>query len=269
MAVQSLKFTRPKRENRYLKIFLYGPWGAGKTYLAGTAEDCEPFRDVLFVDAESGDMTLEARWPNMVVAPIHDFGQLARVHDYLKLHHRIRRAGTDADLLEHENRFWDDSVETPHHFNTVVIDSLSEVQGFLHYNLMGVDVDTVSLDEDLPKTGWDEFNLSIHKMRQVVRAFRDLPMNVILVAGEMEKSDEGRIRLSPNFEGKLTSELPGFMDVVGRMVAGEPDEKGVVHRRLYLSNGRNFKAKSRLPALKVNFLDDPTMTTIAKAADII
>lgn len=259
-------FTTPKRDKRFMKAFFFGPYGSGKTYLAGTAEDYEPYRDVLFIDAESGDLTLEDRWPNMTVVRITNFRQLARVHEFLTLHHRVRGENDEKKLLALENMYWPEPVAKPHHFNTVVIDSLSEVQGFLHYDILGVKLGITKLDEDLPKAGWDEFDLSINKMRYVVRSFRDLPMNVILVAGEQEKSDESRIRISANFQGKLNNELPGFMDLAGRLVAGEPDEKGVVHRRLYLSNGKNFKAKSRLSAIKAPWLDDPTMEMIAKAS---
>ena len=267
MAATTFQFTTPKRPNRYLKAFWYGPFGAGKTFLAATAQDCEPFQDVFFVDVESGDMTLEEEWPDMPIVQIHSFSDLARIYEFLRIHHKLRAQGDEEKLLEFENRFWpeDKQVETPHHFNSVVIDSLSEVQGYLHNVLMNI-TEMSKLDDEMIKTGWDEFNLSIHKMRQVVRSFRDLPMHVILVGGEQEKGEPNRIY--PNFEGKLVSDLPGFMDVVGRLVATEPNKEGVVTRRLYLTNGPNFKAKSR-KNLKVPYLENPSMTTVAKAFGII
>ena len=270
MADAPFQFTTPTRPERYLKALFYGPYGAGKTHLAGSAEDCEHFRDVLFIDSESGDMTLEAEWPNMVVVPIHDYSQIARLYEFLTVHHRLWRENKVDKVLEHENMYRGDKpLDKPHHFKTVVIDSLSELQGFLHYDIMDIHLGVTKLDEELTKAGWDEFDISINKMRLVVRSFRDLPMNVILIAGEQEKTDNGRIRLSPNFQGKLSLELPGFMDVVGRLEAGEPNEKGMITRRLFLSNGKNWKAKSRLSTLKAPYLDNPTMESIAKAAKLI
>jgi hypothetical protein len=265
--------TTPKRDVRWLKAMWYGPFGGGKTHLAATAEDCKHFRDVLFIDVESGDITLQEQWPDMVVAQPHDFASFARVYDMLTIHHRIRKAGGPEEkkrLIDLENLYRPDhQVTEPHYFNTVVIDSLSEVQGLLHLDIMDIKLGETKLDAEMADFGWDQFDISINRMRFVVRSIRDLPMNVIIVCGEQEKNDNGRIRLSPNLQGKLSYELPGFMDVVGRLEASEPNEKGAILRRLYLSNGKNWKAKSRLSTLKANYLDDPTMESIAQAAKLV
>jgi hypothetical protein len=55
-------------------------------------------------------------------------------------------------------------------------------------------------------------------MVDMLRKFRDLPMNIIFVAHETTVSDDGRIvKYVPMLSGKTTLKIPGFFDVVGRI----------------------------------------------------
>jgi len=48
----------PEKVAGRMKILVYGPQGAGKTYLAATAQDHPAMRDVLFLSIEGGLMTV-------------------------------------------------------------------------------------------------------------------------------------------------------------------------------------------------------------------
>jgi hypothetical protein len=49
---------RVAEASNYIKMFVYGASGVGKTHFAATASNCEPLCDVLYLDAESGSSTL-------------------------------------------------------------------------------------------------------------------------------------------------------------------------------------------------------------------
>src|SRR5262252_7280959 len=59
----------PRRNagDRWLKMLVYGPYGVGKSTLAGSSVDVTGMRDVLMVDAESGDLVLQDN-PRIVAA---------------------------------------------------------------------------------------------------------------------------------------------------------------------------------------------------------
>ena len=76
--------------------------------------------------------------------------------------------------------------------------------------------------------------------------------------------------------GKLSSQVQGFMDMVGYLVAkpvgaqaeGEDAESGgdkKMARRLYVQPIGNFAAKCRFSSFKGTYFDNPTMETIIKA----
>ena len=249
----------PTRQ-RYLKMLVYGPYGAGKTYFAGTAADADGFGDVIVLDAEAGSLTLADR-DNVDVVRIKDFSQFARVYDFLRLHQKYVQEGNDAKLKELQKRFAP-GIKKLRKYKTVVIDSITEVQKFCMYKLLGTEIGEVQLDVEPNSPDWGVWGKATEMMRRLIRTFRDLDMHVIFVAAEQEKEDElKRTRYLPALPGKLAKEAQGFVDVVGylRVLQIGADQHRAYLRRLYLLPTEKFDAKDRYHSTGVAYIDNPTI----------
>jgi len=250
-----LRIERPEA-SRFLNIILYGDSGAGKTWLAGTAQECEATSPVLFIDVDSGMSTL-AGMEIDVVRP-RSWADIQRVYEFF-LHENDR-------------------------YKCVVIDSLTEIQrkfsmgtilgeitdGADHYNNLGATV--VPTRQDWMKTG--------DQMRKLIRAFRDLAylpdesrrVHVVMVA--LEKYDEKRKVICPQLPGVLGNECGAFVDVLARLsrqlvtVERDGEEVQEVRRHLLLDDYINdidvrHMGKDRSGKLGP-YLWDPTMCDIVE-----
>jgi hypothetical protein len=158
----------------------------------------------------------------------------------------------------------------PHHFQTIVVDSLSEVQKYCMYHILGVQIGSQRLDFEPPTAEFKQWGQDSEMMRLLVRSLRDLPMNVIFVCMGQEIEGVGKRTVHrPNLPGKLVVEVPGFLDMVGFLYASDPDDKGEVHRRLHLQQNQAFAAKNRFSAITQAYIDDPTMLKLATEAGLI
>jgi len=255
--------TKPSRDN-WLKMLIYGPYGSGKTFLAATAKDVKRMRDVLFIDAESGQMTLADFTEDIDIIDIKSFHAAARVHDFLRLHCRLRDEGSTDKLkkLEAQLRGCPESeIKKPKQYRTVVIDSLSEVQKYAFYQIQSINIDTDAIDNEPADVGIQDYGKLSEMTRLLVRSFRNLPMNVIFVCADGEKEDERKqVIHQPLLVGKAVAEVQGIVDVVGFLFAQASSEPGTpMSRRLFLQPGTKWRAKDRYHNKVVSHIDDPSM----------
>jgi len=164
-------------------------------------------------------------------------------------------------MAELESRLRGEPVSEPKIYRTVIVDSLTEVQTYLMYQLLNLDVDNWALDVTPESPEYKEWGQSSEMIQLLVRTFRDLPMHVIFVCSAQEVTDDkNRMLKRPNLPGKLAGKVQGFLDVVGYLDTA-PDKEGNVVRRLWMQPGtRLFQAKHRFrnhPDLK--FIDNPTL----------
>jgi len=251
------QIVQSKASDRYLKVLIYGPYGAGKTTLASTASDVAEMGDVLYVDAESGALSLP---DGLDVIRIKDYKTLARIFEFLKLHVRLRDGDKEDELQKLQERVG--LTGRVRKYRTVVIDSLTEAQTYLMYQLLNVPLDNWALDLTPESPEYKEWGQSSEMIQLLVRTFRDLPMNVIFVCSEQEVEDNKRLIKRPNLPGKLAGKVQGFLDVVGYLDTAV-DGEGGTRRRLWLQPGhQRFQAKHRFRNASVQYIDDPTMADL-------
>jgi hypothetical protein len=276
----SFRIESNQARDRWLKALFYADFGVGKTYLCGTAVEVPSMQDVLMINAESGDLTL---WDPNNKIPFHlidivrvtDYKQLGRVYDFLKLHCTYRDAGPEAEpkLIELQKRFFADNVPDPERirrYRTGMVDSLTEVEQYCMNSLLGIDA-TTRMDEETATAEWAQYRQQHQMVQRMIRNFRDLPMHMLFTCHRTYVQDEAkRMLFSPGMTGKLSSQVQGFMDVVGYLQVGtsaEPDK--LPPRRLYVQPGKQYAAKCRFSAFKKPYFEDPTMKSILQQVGLI
>lgn len=280
---------------RYLKALVYADYGVGKTYLMGTSVEVPQMRDVLLISAESGELTLydpgsHPLFDLIDIVHVQDYHTTARVHEFLKVHCSLRdqaEAGhKDAQerLLRLQQRLMPDVPDGDRLrlFKTVIIDSLTEVENTCMAQLLGVE-EATQIDDELNPESWDEYRKQRQMIHRLIRGFRNLPMNSLFTCPrnfrEVVQGKTKTQKYIPMMTGKLANEVQGFMDLVGMLVAGNPDqvdedEKGEIPdvdipRRMYIQPGPRHSAKSRFSTYKKPFFDNPTMKSIMESVGLV
>jgi hypothetical protein len=255
----------PEEERKFIKFLLYGEFGTGKTTLAGTAQDVVGMQNVLNIDAEGGNKVLANRG-DIPSITIRDYNKLSDVYEYLRAHCLFRDTN-NIEMLKNSEAYFrgvdPKSIKKPRIYNTVIIDSLSEVARYCMYKLMGVDIERTKLDQIPLRPEYAEWNSRQEMMLLLVRKFRDLPMHVIFVCSrQWDKDEMNRMFYNPNIQGKLANDIQGFMDHVGYYTMGTDGETKETHRYLMLNPGITYQAKNRFPNFKETYIIDPIFQDI-------
>lgn len=273
-----IRSKQERQESKYLKILIYADFGVGKTWLAGTAADVPKMNDVLCVSAESGELTWDSdttgKFDNIDTIDAKDYKTVAKTFDFLKLHCQLRDEGTPESLDKLKRlqaKFTGQSVEeieTPRKYNTVIIDSLTEVEAYCMMQLLNIS-DKLGLDQESQTAEWAEYKKQHTMVQRLVRAYRDLPMHVIFVcARAYVQDDQKRMLFSPQMTGKLSSQIQGFMDIVGYLTTYAKDN-GDLGRKMFVQPTGKFAAKNRLSSYRKPSFDDPTMASILKEVGML
>jgi hypothetical protein len=276
-----------QERDRWLKMIVYGKPGIGKTELCATAVDLPAMNDVLLLNADRGDMTIyespriqHAELVNSV--DVFDFKTAGHILNFLKAHCIQRDIGDIAKLKvlqamsqgldpKEGANIPDDQVRR---YKTVIIDSLSELDAYSSYAILGID-ESVIMSEEVDTAGWPEFRKNLERMKFLIREYRNLPMNVLFTCGEKFSQDENKkYHYTLSLTGQLAAAVQGFVDIVGWLVPAPATDSKPNPRRMWIDQVTGtgiprYEAKNRRPSLKAPFLDDPTMATIMQGIGLV
>jgi len=205
-------------------FLVHGESKVGKTWLGASGP-----RPVLVLDAEGGTRFLPYKsttWDGLSEPPAYDGTWEVCVVP-------VRNFNTMQSVYQ-----WLNSGKHP--FQTVVIDSLSEVQQRC--------IDGLAGQQQMSQQMWGDL---LRQMSALVRSFRDLvthPTQPIPAVVLIAMSREMNGRKIPYVQGQLAVTLPYYIDVVG-YVFTQVGEDGALMRRMWVGSHPMFDAGDRTGAL--------------------
>lgn len=219
----------------HIKALFCGDAGAGKTLISST------FPNPFYASAEGGLMSVARR--RMRGTEIRTSEQLRELRGYLDQEPDVRAQTLKGPV------------------DTIVIDTIDEIQKILIQERLAA-----KRLESLDQQSWGWLG---DKMRAILKAYRNLPMNVVFTCHLKESADQttGQIFVKPALQGAVGDEVSQYMDLalllkteLATRIVGQTTER---YERRFLQTYKDpqhtwIKDRSgQLPGeIQVNFEDD-------------
>lgn len=241
-AIEELKIYQPAAADTKIKLLVYGDPGVGKTTFAASSAAEKELSPVLFLNVEGGMLSVVDYKPDTV--DIKSMDDLARAFRYL--------------------------TSSANKYKTVIIDSLSELAQLgldsVVGKALGKNGGSGSKREGMDDAFLEDYGKNTHQIARIIRAFRDLPMHVILTCLSASTMDDAkRETVYPALTPKLRSQIPAYVDIVGYLFVAQDNEGKSTRRMLFQPYGK-FMAKDRSPGGRLGMvMDNPTMPRVYAA----
>jgi len=237
------------KDDEVLSILIHGDSKVGKSTLTSTAPT-----PLLVLDAEgswkfirergfkSGSPLRVRRWvPNE--APPRDDGTWDVCHVMI----------TSWDDVQ---RVWSWLTQSSHDFQSIVLDSITELQRRLKNNISG----------DGVIKGYDGWGALLARMDSLIRSMRDLTLApgpvrcVVFVAETRERSG----KFAPTMQGQIADSLPYWVDICGYVfqsqALGEDGATQVKIVNMWIAPHPQFVAGERVAGLLPDNIINPNIT---------
>lgn len=226
-----------KRDYRRISILIHGWWGAGKSWLAASAPGPRLVLDTEggFYDTPGDHIVWDPTTPypegltgdSTVIVDAQSWATVEDVRDILR--------------------------KTDHPFESVILDSLHELQNLLR-RAVARPGEAYNPNATFEMQAWGRM---LNNMREFLQELRDLTrpnspkkVNVVLVSG----TNDEMIPAKPLLEGGIRKVITGYYDVVGYLTEAKDQHQNPV-RILQITPDAAAVAKCRLHNLKVKYGD--------------
>lgn len=190
-AVPVLDIEKLSDRGEYVNGMAYGPMGTGKTVFLASAP-----RPILLLDSEGGTHSIGNK-------DGIDVASITSLETYREVLRLLEGPAID-------------------NYETLGLDSTTEGVAGLMKEIMSAAVASAAADDEVRdpySPQFAEWRKLTEVFREIVRSYRDLPINLVLTALEREDEDEltGRVKVRPRLSPALADDVPNFLDFVGYM----------------------------------------------------
>lgn len=192
---------------------IYGEAGSGKTPLCGTLEETPQTSPCLFVDVDRGAMSVNVKVKPTIVV-VNEWSKMQVIYTFLRkaaVEGSAEGWGNLAEFLTKETG----GVVPVKEYKSVVVDSGTELEYVCRQVVMKEEI-AKKPEHDLEAPEQRDYLKTGERMKRLVRAFRDLPIAFVMVAGVRDLKDDrdGSLRHFPAFQPQLSKDLIRMVDLI-------------------------------------------------------
>jgi hypothetical protein len=232
-----------------MDMLVYGPTKLGKTTFSLTSQDVPEMGKYLHVAIERGEETIRDTYPDtdVVFTNEDDNGWTLETDEqkwdrFCQIYEELRRPG--------------------HGYGTVGLDTLDELQAInLGYNRETADA-VLDKKQDPDIASPREYGKSLLQMKRVIRAYQDLPMNVIWICHSKDDINERtkRREKKPALVGQLQDSVGGMVNNLVYLTMTQATRTEPAQRILITAADGEISAGTRSRVLNdMGEISDPTM----------